>query len=124
MTGLLREPAAIRRSFESTPVKSATAVGQRVERVSVVTWCDARAVNRATEICGLFFRASSSASLIERVFIAPALDDGAKADLERAMQQFLPAAPLVWMIGLGADAVASELVSAADQTLVHDLGKP
>jgi glyoxylase-like metal-dependent hydrolase (beta-lactamase superfamily II) len=39
----------------------------------------------------------------------PALSDAAKAELETAMQSFLPDAPLTWMIGLGADAVAAEL---------------
>jgi len=37
------------------------------------------------------------------------LDDAAKAELETTMRRFLPAAPLTWMIGLGADAVAAEL---------------
>ncbi|MFI7700183.1 MBL fold metallo-hydrolase [Nonomuraea sp. NPDC049480] len=40
---------------------------------------------------------------------APALDDAAKAELDRRLQAFLPCAPLTWMIGLGADAVAAEL---------------
>jgi glyoxylase-like metal-dependent hydrolase (beta-lactamase superfamily II) len=37
------------------------------------------------------------------------LTDTARTELEAAMQSFLPAAPLTWMIGLGADAVAAEL---------------
>jgi len=36
----------------------------------------------------------------------------ARAELEQAMRAFLPAAPLTWMIGLGADAVAGELAAA------------
>jgi len=36
----------------------------------------------------------------------------ARAELDRAMQAFLPSAPLTWMIGLGADAVAGELAAA------------
>ncbi|MHA6764818.1 MBL fold metallo-hydrolase [Streptacidiphilus sp. PAMC 29251] len=39
----------------------------------------------------------------------PALDEAAKAELDRELQRFLPGAPLTWMIGLGADAVAAEL---------------
>lgn len=39
------------------------------------------------------------------------LSDGAKAELDLQIQKFLPNAPLTWMIGLGADAVASELES-------------
>jgi hypothetical protein len=42
----------------------------------------------------------------------PALSDSAKAELGVAMQAFLPDAPLTWMIGLGADAVAAELAGA------------
>ncbi|WBO61647.1 hypothetical protein [Streptomyces camelliae] len=41
------------------------------------------------------------------------LDDAARAELERTMQEFLPDAPLTWMIGLGADAAAAELATAA-----------
>jgi glyoxylase-like metal-dependent hydrolase (beta-lactamase superfamily II) len=36
----------------------------------------------------------------------------ARAELEEAMQAFFPGAPLTWMIGLGADAVAGELAAA------------
>jgi len=36
----------------------------------------------------------------------------ARAELDRAMQAFLPGAPLTWMIGLGADAVAGEQAAA------------
>jgi glyoxylase-like metal-dependent hydrolase (beta-lactamase superfamily II) len=39
------------------------------------------------------------------------LTDAAKTQLEQAMQAFLPDAPLTWMIGLGADAVAAELAA-------------
>jgi glyoxylase-like metal-dependent hydrolase (beta-lactamase superfamily II) len=41
------------------------------------------------------------------------LDDAATSALESAMQQFLPGAPLGWLIGLGADAVAAELARGA-----------
>jgi glyoxylase-like metal-dependent hydrolase (beta-lactamase superfamily II) len=41
------------------------------------------------------------------------LDDAARAELDATMQRFLPGAPLTWMIGLGADAVASELAAEA-----------
>jgi glyoxylase-like metal-dependent hydrolase (beta-lactamase superfamily II) len=47
---------------------------------------------------------------------APTLSDEAQAELERAMQQFLPNAPLTWMVGLGANAVAAEI---AREGLVH-----
>jgi glyoxylase-like metal-dependent hydrolase (beta-lactamase superfamily II) len=36
----------------------------------------------------------------------------ARAELDRAMQAFLPGVPLAWMIGLGADTVAGELAAA------------
>lgn len=42
----------------------------------------------------------------------PVLSDEAKAELDGAMRDFLPDAPLSWMIGLGADAVAAELAGA------------
>jgi glyoxylase-like metal-dependent hydrolase (beta-lactamase superfamily II) len=41
------------------------------------------------------------------------LPPSAQAELDAAMQAFLPGAPLTWMIGLGADAVAGELATAA-----------
>lgn len=47
---------------------------------------------------------------------APKLGDAAKQDLEAMMRRFLPDAPLTWMIGLGADAVAAELAAEADRT--------
>ena len=40
------------------------------------------------------------------------LSEAARVDLDAAMQAFLPDAPLTWMIGLGADAVAAELAAA------------
>ena len=40
---------------------------------------------------------------------AATLTDEAHGALQRAMQQFLPDAPLTWVIGLGATAVAAEL---------------
>jgi glyoxylase-like metal-dependent hydrolase (beta-lactamase superfamily II) len=43
----------------------------------------------------------------------PRLTDTAKAELNAAMQAFLPGAPLTWMIDLGADAVAAELTGHA-----------
>src|ERR1700686_2059866 len=68
MIGLLSPPAVIRLlARESTAVRLASAVGHRFERASRVTCCDARAVNRATEICGLFFNAWASASFRDRV---------------------------------------------------------
>jgi glyoxylase-like metal-dependent hydrolase (beta-lactamase superfamily II) len=47
---------------------------------------------------------------------APKLSDAAKTDLEATMRRFLPDAPLTWMIGLGADAVAAELAAEAVRT--------
>jgi glyoxylase-like metal-dependent hydrolase (beta-lactamase superfamily II) len=41
------------------------------------------------------------------------LSDEAKAELDRAMREFLPGAPLSWMIVLGADAVAAELADGS-----------
>src|ERR1700674_390561 len=68
MIGLWSPPAVIRLfARETTPVRLASAVGHRFERTSRVTCCDARAVNRATEICGLFFNAWASASFKDRV---------------------------------------------------------
>src|ERR1022692_1928706 len=68
MIGLLSPPAVIRLlARESTPVRFATAVGHKFERTSRVTCCEARAVNSATEICGLFFSAWASASFRDRV---------------------------------------------------------
>src|SRR5262249_53162960 len=40
------------------------------------------------------------------------LPPSARAELAAAMQAFLPRAPLTWVIGLGADAVASEQAAA------------
>jgi glyoxylase-like metal-dependent hydrolase (beta-lactamase superfamily II) len=42
---------------------------------------------------------------------APTLTDDAQVALDEAMQHFLPGAPLSWMIGLGANAVATEIAS-------------
>jgi glyoxylase-like metal-dependent hydrolase (beta-lactamase superfamily II) len=44
---------------------------------------------------------------------AGTLDEAATAELEATMRRFLPDAPLTWMIGLGADAVAAELAAQA-----------
>src|SRR5437868_10096059 len=49
----------------STPVRLTVAVGHKLERTSRVTCCEAKAVSRATEICGLFLSAIASASLRE-----------------------------------------------------------
>jgi glyoxylase-like metal-dependent hydrolase (beta-lactamase superfamily II) len=49
---------------------------------------------------------------------APTLTDAQREQLTDVMTQFLPSAPLTWMIGLGADAVAAEL---ADQ-VAGDVG--
>jgi glyoxylase-like metal-dependent hydrolase (beta-lactamase superfamily II) len=49
---------------------------------------------------------------------APALTDLQRAELTGVMTQFLPDAPLTWMIGLGADAVAAELAGEP----AHDTG--
>jgi glyoxylase-like metal-dependent hydrolase (beta-lactamase superfamily II) len=46
---------------------------------------------------------------------AAKLSDPAKVELEAMMRRFLPDAPLTWMIGLGADAVADELAAEADR---------
>jgi glyoxylase-like metal-dependent hydrolase (beta-lactamase superfamily II) len=43
----------------------------------------------------------------------PRLTDAQRAELTSTMTRFLPDAPLIWMIGLGADAVAAELASEA-----------
>jgi glyoxylase-like metal-dependent hydrolase (beta-lactamase superfamily II) len=40
---------------------------------------------------------------------APALIDQQREELTQLMSQFLPGAPLTWLVGLGADAVAAEL---------------
>ncbi|GAB3897405.1 hypothetical protein GCM10029964_080170 [Kibdelosporangium lantanae] len=40
---------------------------------------------------------------------APTLTEGQRAELTEVMTRFLPDAPLTWMIGLGADAVAADL---------------
>jgi glyoxylase-like metal-dependent hydrolase (beta-lactamase superfamily II) len=47
---------------------------------------------------------------------APRLSDAAKAELEAMVRRFLPDAPLTWMIGLGADAVAAELAAEPDRS--------
>src|ERR1035438_9933510 len=74
MIGLLSPPAVMRLlSRESTPVRSAVAVGHKLERTSRVTCWNARAVSRATEICGLFFNASASASFNDRDTCIPGL---------------------------------------------------
>ncbi len=47
----------------------------------------------------------------------PRLSDAAKAELDAAMQAFLPGASLTWLITLGADAVARELAGATASAL-------
>jgi glyoxylase-like metal-dependent hydrolase (beta-lactamase superfamily II) len=44
---------------------------------------------------------------------APALIDQQREELTQLMSQFLPGAPLTWLVGLGADAVAAELAAAS-----------
>ncbi len=44
----------------------------------------------------------------------PSLTDQQKQELTELMTRFLPAAPLDWLIGLGADAVATELATTGD----------
>ena len=44
---------------------------------------------------------------------APSLTDAQRDELTAVMSRFLPGAPLTWMIGLGADAVATELAGIA-----------
>ena len=46
---------------------------------------------------------------------AATLEEAARAELAAIMRRFLPDAPLTWMIGLGADAVAAELAAEADR---------
>src|SRR5690348_17011819 len=66
MIGLLSPPAAMRLfSAASTPVRSILACGQRPERTSRVTCCEANALSRETETCGLFLIANASASFRE-----------------------------------------------------------
>ena len=48
--------------------------------------------------------------------VAMNVTDEAQVELERAMREFLPNAPLTWMIGLGANAVAAEV---AGEGMVH-----
>jgi glyoxylase-like metal-dependent hydrolase (beta-lactamase superfamily II) len=52
---------------------------------------------------------------------APSLTDPQRAQLTDVMTRFLPGAPLTWMIGLGADAVAAEL---ADEVTGHTGAAP
>lgn len=47
---------------------------------------------------------------------APALTDAQREELIAVMTRFLPGAPLTWMIGLGADAVAAELATDSATT--------
>ena len=47
---------------------------------------------------------------------AASLADPQRAELTAVMTRFLPGAPLTWMIGLGADAVAAELAEDATTT--------
>jgi glyoxylase-like metal-dependent hydrolase (beta-lactamase superfamily II) len=42
---------------------------------------------------------------------APILSEAQKAELTQTMTRFLPGAPLSWLVGLGADAVAAELAA-------------
>lgn len=49
---------------------------------------------------------------------AAALTDARRAELTAVMTRFLPGAPLTWMIGLGADAVAAELAGVSGAAAV------
>src|ERR1700675_2201537 len=74
MMGLLSPPAVMRLlSWESTAVRAPAAVGHKLDRTSRVTCWEAKAVSRATEICGLFFNASASASFNDRNICVPGL---------------------------------------------------
>lgn len=42
---------------------------------------------------------------------APSLNEAQRLELTRTMARFLPGAPLAWLVGLGADAVAAELAA-------------
>lgn len=53
----------------------------------------------------------------------PELTETGRAELDTAMQAFLPDAPLTWMIGLGADAVAAELAAAQTNGAGHSLAR-
>src|ERR1700686_3899856 len=102
MIGLLSPPAVIRLlARESTPVRLASAVGHRFERTSRVTCCNARAVNRATEICGLFFNARASASFRDRAirFVGLAWE----GDDSWPIGDVLSMVMLVAACGIGAD---------------------
>src|SRR5580700_11373826 len=74
MMGLFSAPAVMRAPvLASAAVRATVAVGHRFDRTSRVTCCDARAVSRATDIWGLFFRASACASFSDNTVGAPAL---------------------------------------------------
>jgi hypothetical protein len=57
---------------------------------------------------------------------APTLTDAQRVQLTATMTRFLPGAPLTWMIGLGADAVAAELAGevAGDAGAAHTEAVP
>src|SRR5208337_2212353 len=77
MIGLLSAPAVMREpGSASTAVRLTVAVGHRFERTSRVTCTDASAVSRATEIWGLFFRASACASFRDSSVGVPGLFRG------------------------------------------------
>ena len=52
---------------------SRAAVGHKLDRTSRVTCREPDAVSRATEICGLFFKASASACFSDRDICVPGL---------------------------------------------------
>src|SRR5580692_3874428 len=78
MMGLFSAPAVMRAPvLASAAVRSTVAVGQRFDRTSRVTCSDASAVRRATEIWGLFLRASACAFFRESTIGVPGLFCGA-----------------------------------------------
>src|SRR5580700_1379996 len=78
MMGLFSAPAVMRAPvLASAAVRSTVAVGHRFDRTSRVTCSDARALRRATEIWGLFLRASACASFRESTIDVPGLFCGA-----------------------------------------------
>jgi len=93
-------PAAGSRPWTRSPVRS---TAPRCIRVTA---------RRATSAC---WPTSAGTSMMYREAVgriaagAPALTDAQRDELTTVMTRFLPGAPLAWMIGPGADAVAGEL---------------
>ena len=77
--GLFSAPAVIRLpDCASTPVMSPVAAGQRADRASRVTCCEANVSNLPTEICGLFLIAIASACFSVRLVGPPGVTWGAR----------------------------------------------